>query len=181
MERRFEVRKLELIAECQVETAAFQGMRERLSTFAEPFLAWLTRREQTEHGRTYLAGLLSNEQWKNVESIAYLHNQERQPLQAFVGTAPWEHQPLLDELAIQVAGELGEPDGVLVFDPSGCSEEVEPLGRSWAPMVRAIGESRQLPGRRVPRLCRARGTRTRGRPTVSSEGLGQGREAAAHM
>jgi SRSO17 transposase len=119
MERHFETRKLELIAECQVEPATFAGMLERLRTFAEPFLAWLTRREQMDHGRTYLAGLLSNVERKNVESIAYLHDQERRPLQAFVGTAPWEHQPLLDELAIQVGKELGEADAVLVFDPSG--------------------------------------------------------------
>lgn len=121
MERQFEfeVRRLELIAECQVEPATFEGMQERLRIFAEPFLAWLTRHEQVDHGRTYLAGLLSNVETKNVESIAYLHDQERQPLQAFVGTSPWEHQPLLDELAIQVGKELGEPDAVLVFDPSG--------------------------------------------------------------
>src|SRR5437773_1133392 len=106
MERQFEgfeARKLKLIAECQVEPSAFDGMLERLKTFAEPFLQWLTRREQMEHGRTYLAGLLSNVDRKNVESIAYLHDQERRPLQAFVGTAPWAYQPLLDELAIQVA------------------------------------------------------------------------------
>jgi SRSO17 transposase len=119
MERQFETRKLELIAECQVEPETFKEMLERLRTFAEPFLAWLTRREQVEHGRTYLAGLLSGVDRKNIESIAYLHDQERQPLQAFVGTAPWEYQPLLDELAIQVAKDLGEADAVLVFDPSG--------------------------------------------------------------
>jgi SRSO17 transposase len=119
MERRFEIRKRELMAECEVKPVVFEGMLERLETFAEPFLAWLTRREQLEHGQTYLAGLLSSVDRKNVESIAYLHDQDRQPLQAFVGTAPWEHQPLMDELAIQVANELGESDGVLVFDPSG--------------------------------------------------------------
>lgn len=39
-------------------------------------------------------------------------------MQTFIGTAPWDHRPLLDELACQVGRELGEPDGVLVFDPS---------------------------------------------------------------
>jgi SRSO17 transposase len=54
-----------------------------------------------------------------VESIAYLHDQERQGLQAFVGTSRWEYQPLVDEHAIQVEKEIGEPDADLVFDTSG--------------------------------------------------------------
>jgi SRSO17 transposase len=137
MERRFETRKRELIAECQVKPGVFEGMLERLRTFAEPFLSWLTRREQVDHGQTYLAGLLSNVGRKNVESIAYLHHQERAPLQAFVGTAPWEYQPLLDELAIQVARELGEPHGVLVFDPSGFPKKGD----------HSVGVSRQWCGR----------------------------------
>jgi SRSO17 transposase len=119
MERRFEIRKRELLAECEVDPAVFKGMLERLTAFAEPFLEWLTRREQVSHAKTYLAGLVSDVERKNVESIAYLHDQERRRLQAFVGTAPWEYQPLLDELAIQVGRELGEADAVLVFDPSG--------------------------------------------------------------
>ena len=71
MERRFEVRKLELIAECQVHAAAFSGMIERLASFAQPFIDWLTRREQMDHAKAYLAGLLSSVERKNVESIAY--------------------------------------------------------------------------------------------------------------
>ena len=134
MERRFEIRKRELLAECETDPAVFKGMLERLTTFAEPFLAWLTRREQVAHARTYLAGLVSDVERKNVESIAYLHDQERRRLQAFVGTAPWKHQPLLDELAIQVGRELGEPDAVLVFDPSGFPKKGSHsvgVGRQW--------------------------------------------------
>lgn len=134
MERRFEIRKRELLAECEAEPAVFKGMLERLKTFAEPFVSWLTRREQVEHARTYLAGLVSDIERKNVESIAYLHDQERRRLQAFVGTAPWEHQPLLDELAIQVGQKFGEPDAVLVFDPSGFPKKGSHsvgVGRQW--------------------------------------------------
>lgn len=119
MERRFEIRKRQLLAECEVDAAAFEGAVERLEVFAKPFLSWLARREQRQYARSYLAGLVSNVETKNVESIAYLHDQERHRMQAFVGQSNWEHQPLLDELAIQVAGEIGEPDAVLVFDPSG--------------------------------------------------------------
>lgn len=119
MERRFEIRKAELLEECKIAPALFEGMRQRLMEFSEPFLDWFVRREQKEHAKTYLVGLVSDVERKNTESIAYLHDQERDCLQAFVGQSPWEHQPLLDELAIQVAQELGEPDAVLVFDPSG--------------------------------------------------------------
>jgi SRSO17 transposase len=119
MERRFQIRKRQLLAECKVDPVMFEGALERLEDFAQPFLSWLMRREQREYARAYLAGLVSNVETKNVESIAYMHDQERHRLQAFVGHSKWEHQPLLDELAIQVAREIGEPDGVLVFDPSG--------------------------------------------------------------
>jgi SRSO17 transposase len=47
-----------------------------------------------------------------------LHDQDRLPLQKFIGCSPWDHQPLLRELARQVGTELGEADGVIVFDPS---------------------------------------------------------------
>lgn len=134
MERRFEVRKLELIAECKVQSAAFSGMRERLTLFAQPFIDWLVRSEQMDHAKCYLAGLLSSVERKNVESIAYLHDQDRRGLQGFIGTARWEHQPLLDELAIQVGKELGEPNAVLVFDPSGFPKKGSHsvgVGRQW--------------------------------------------------
>jgi SRSO17 transposase len=134
MDRPLEVRKLELISECQVKPAVFSGMMERLRAFAEPFLSWLARREQVKHGETYLAGLLSNVERKNVESIAYLHDQDRRGLQAFVGSSSWQYQPLLDELAIQVGKEIGESDGVLVFDPSGFPKKGTHsvgVGRQW--------------------------------------------------
>jgi SRSO17 transposase len=119
MERRFEVRMEELMKECEVPKAVFDGLEDRLREFVEPFAALLCREEQGEHAQTYAAGLLSQLQEKNVESIAYLHDQERWNLQHFIGGSPWDHRPLVDELARQVGETLGEPDGVLVFDPSG--------------------------------------------------------------
>jgi SRSO17 transposase len=65
-----------------------------------------------------VTGLLSDLKRKNVESVAYLHDQDRLPLQKFVGCSPWDHCPVLRELARQVGAELGEADGVIVFDPS---------------------------------------------------------------
>lgn len=118
MERRFELRKEELMADCEVHPAVFAGMMSRLERFAEPFAERLRRPEQKKHAQTYVRGLLSDVERKNAEAIAYRHDQDRQGLQTFIGTAPWDHKPILEELARQVGQQLGESDGVIMFDPS---------------------------------------------------------------
>lgn len=134
MERRFEDRKEELLADCRVGPEVFRGVRQRLETFAEPFLASLPSPESKVHGRTYLSGLLSDVDRKNTESIAYRHDVDRQVLQRFIGYMDWDHEPVLDELARQVAAGIGEADGVLVFDPSAFPKKgTESVGvqRQW--------------------------------------------------
>ena len=39
-------------------------------------------------------------------------------MQDFIGTAPWDHRPLITVLVGQVVDRLGEPDGIIAFDPS---------------------------------------------------------------
>ena len=119
MERRYEVRLGELLNDAVMDPESLTGMLARLETFVEPFTAGLQRVEQRDNAQAYVAGLLSQAKRKNAETIAYLHDQERQGLQKFIGQAPWDHEPLLMELARQVGTALGTPDGVIVFDPSG--------------------------------------------------------------
>jgi SRSO17 transposase len=119
MERRFRVRLDELLEDAEVPPGLLRGVLPRLETFLEPFVASLSRAEQRRNAHHYVQGLLSDLDDKNAEAIAYLHDQERQALQKFLGQSPWEHGPLLDELVRQVGTELGESDGVLVLDPSG--------------------------------------------------------------
>jgi SRSO17 transposase len=118
MERRFRVRLEELLDEADVPAGLLRGVLPRLQTFLEPFVASLARAEQRHNAQHYVQGLLSDLEDKNAEAIAYLHDQQRQALQKFLGQSLWDHEPLLDELVRQVATELGEPDGVLVLDPS---------------------------------------------------------------
>jgi SRSO17 transposase len=119
MERRFEVRKEELLSDCEVPPELFRGMLARLGKFVEPFLDSLFRSEGREHATTYVAGLLSNLKRKNSEAIAYRHDEQRSGIQDFLGQSPWDHQPLVQELVRQVGTELGQDDAVIVFDPSG--------------------------------------------------------------
>ena len=66
----------------------------------------------------YLQGLLSQLPRKNAEAIAAWVDVERQVIQDFIGTVPWDHCPLVTVLVGQVAERLGEPDGIIAFDPS---------------------------------------------------------------
>jgi SRSO17 transposase len=118
MERRFAARRDQLLADAEVDPQLLRGVLPRLERFLDPFVELLQRSEQGQHARHYVAGLLSTLEYKNVESIAYLHDQEREPLQQFIGQSPWGHGPWLSALAQQVGQQLGSPDGVLVFDPS---------------------------------------------------------------
>src|SRR5947209_12766525 len=117
MQQRFRVRLAGLLDDAEVSRAVLRGMLPRLERFLEPFVASLTD-AQAGHAHHYVAGLVSDLRRKNAEEIAYLHDQERQGLQKFLGQAPWDERTLLTELARQVAAELGQADGVLVFDPS---------------------------------------------------------------
>jgi len=67
----FEARKEELVAECSVAPQVFERVLPRLERFMEPFVDRLTRREQVEHARMFVRGLLSDLEHKNAESIAY--------------------------------------------------------------------------------------------------------------
>jgi SRSO17 transposase len=119
MERRYKVRLQELLDDAVLEPEQLNGMLERLEQLVEPFANCLERSKQRTLAQCYVAGLVSQVKRKNVESIAYHHDQDRQMLQKFVGQYTWDHQPLMDELVRQVAAQLGRADAVLVFDPSG--------------------------------------------------------------
>jgi SRSO17 transposase len=123
MDRRFDTRLQEMLAQAQVSPEVTQGLLSRLETFVQPFTASLAEPEQQRHTIDYLTGLVSNLKRKTGEGIAYLHDQERQGLQKFIGLVPWSDQTLLLTLARQVGGDLGEADGVIVFDPSAFAKK----------------------------------------------------------
>ena len=118
MERRFQARLDELLDDAEVSPSLLRGLLPRLETFLEPFVRSLCCCEQRTNAQHYVSGLLSDLKSKDAESIAYLFDRERQGIQKFIGQAPWDHRPLIGELARQVGQKLGEPEGVLVFDPS---------------------------------------------------------------
>lgn len=115
----FEQRKRELESECKVRKNLFGLAANRLQAFMKPFVNSLRMKTQRGHAETVVSGLCSDLQRKNGESIAYHFGLDRKTIQHFIGESQWDDAPLRDELADQVGKELGESDGVIVFDPSG--------------------------------------------------------------
>ncbi len=111
-------RREELLRDCIVSPDVFTAMVERLGDFVVPYQRVLETEVGQRNVPLYLEGLLSHLGRKNVEEIATFVHVERQVLQDFIGTAPWDHQPLVKVLVGQVADRLGEPEGIIAFDPS---------------------------------------------------------------
>jgi SRSO17 transposase len=137
MDRRFESRLDEMMGQARVSPELLQGLVPRVTLFLDAFLQSLSGAEQKQHAVEYTTGLMSGLEHKTGEGIAYLHDQDRQGIQKFIGQVPWDHQPLLRTLALQVGTELGEPDGVLVFDPSAFPKKGD----------KSVGVARQWCGR----------------------------------
>src|SRR5262249_4943961 len=111
-------RQEELLSNCVVSPHVFDHMVDHLCDFAAPYQRCLTTEAARRNVALYLAGLLSHLHRKNAEQIAALVDVERLVMQAFIGTAPWDHRPLIKVLVGQVVERLGEPEGIIAFDPS---------------------------------------------------------------
>ncbi len=134
MDTRYAIRKSQLLDECQVAPAIFEQVIPRLYTFMEPFVTIFQGQAADQHAKTYICGLLSDIERKNIESIAYRFGQSRLPLQGFIGWDAWDDEPLRQELRRQVKTHVGQGDGVLVFDPSGfpkSGRESVGVARQW--------------------------------------------------
>ena len=109
MDHRFRSRLDEMSDQAVVPPDLSSDLLPRLETFIVPFAETLVGAEQHRHTAEYVTGLLSKLEPKTGEGIAYLHDQERQGIQKFIGQVPWDHQPLLTTLARQVGEDWERP------------------------------------------------------------------------
>jgi len=111
-------RREELLSDCIVSPEVFTPLIDRLGEFIVPYQQALETEASQRNLHLYLQGLLSHLPGKNAEDIATFVDVERQVIQDFIGTVPWDHRPLITVLVGHVADQLGEPDGIIAFDPS---------------------------------------------------------------
>ena len=110
-------RRQELLSDCIVSPDVFNSMIDRLAAFVVPYQQALETEAAQRNLHLYLQGLLSHLPSKNAEDIATFVAIERQVLQACIGTAPWDHRPLIAVVVPQVVPRLGQPDGMIALSP----------------------------------------------------------------
>jgi len=108
----------ELLADADVSPLAVRGCSERLTRYLARYLPLFGRAELREHARLAVEGRLSGLERKTSEPIAREAAQPRRALQRFVGAGQWDDEVVMAEVRVQVREELGDPNGVLVLDPS---------------------------------------------------------------
>ncbi len=96
-------RREELLRDCLVSPDVFHQMVDRLGEFVVPYQQALETEAGQRNVHLYLQGLLSHLPGKNAEDIATFVDVQRQVVQAFIGTAPWDHRPLIEVLVGQVS------------------------------------------------------------------------------
>jgi SRSO17 transposase len=111
-------RREEVWSDCLVSPDVFNRMVDRLGEFVVPYQQALEPEAGQHPMHLYLQGLLSHLPRKNAEDIAALVDVERQGIQDFIGTALWDHRPWITVLVGEVVERLGEPEGIIAFDPS---------------------------------------------------------------
>jgi hypothetical protein len=129
MDDRSHLRRREMLAEAKLRGSLMTGLWGRLRPFAA------SRAEPEPRARVggSVGGLPSPLERKTGNPLAYRPEQERPGMPTPIGHVPPDHRPWLRVLAEPVGRSIGEPDGVVVFDPSGFAERGKSVGvaRAW--------------------------------------------------
>jgi len=109
------------IPEYLVEKREVEGFVHELTVFHRKFAACFVRSEPRDSFYQDLVGQLSSVERKSIEPIA-VHTcgtQKVRSMQRSVSDAVWNEPHMTSIHQGMVAEELGEPDGVVMFDESG--------------------------------------------------------------
>jgi len=91
-----------------------------LKGFHENFHNCFIRSESREHFYNYMSGQFSDLERKSIEPMALnVKNGNIRAMQHFISDVQWDDEKLLFKYRNMVAEDLGDPDGVVIFDESG--------------------------------------------------------------
>lgn len=103
----------------EIEQKDFEAFEEELREFHAQFHDCFQRSETRENIFQYMAGQFSALERKSVEPIAlHIENASVRSMQRAISDAEWDEEKILARYHGMVAEDMGEPDGVLIFDES---------------------------------------------------------------
>src|SRR5215470_5164832 len=146
-------RREEMLSDDLVSPDVFTQMVERLGECVVPDRQALETAADPHPMHLYLQGLLSHVDRKNAEAIAAFVEVERQVLQDCIGTAPWDYRPLLTVVVGEVVEQLGEPDGIIAFDPAASRSAVRTRSGASASGAGTAARSTTAHGTRHAMSC----------------------------
>lgn len=123
-----------LLDDAVVSPDDVRGCRDHIARFLKRYLPLFYRQEQRDHAVAFVRGLLSGLERKSVEPIAARAHIPRKNLQMFLGQGAWDDEAVASEMRRHVARELGEPEGIIVLDPSSFPKKGEDscgVARQW--------------------------------------------------
>ncbi|MGA1870146.1 MAG: transposase, partial [bacterium] len=96
------------------------GFIEELKGFHEQFKDCFSRSEPRDNFYNYMVGQLSVLERKSIEPMALnIENGSVRSLQRYISDAIWHEDKMVERYHELVAEDMGDPDGVLIFDETG--------------------------------------------------------------
>jgi SRSO17 transposase len=103
-----------------IEKANVKGFIGELKTFHEEFRDCFSRSEPRENFFQYMVGQLRELERKSIEPIALnVQDGKVRSMQRFISDVIWDEEKLLDKYRSMVNEDMGDPNGVLIFDETG--------------------------------------------------------------
>jgi SRSO17 transposase len=103
-----------------VESSDVEGFMDELREFQSAFHDCFTRSEPREHFFDYMVGQYSALARKSIEPMALqVEGGSIRGLQRFISDAVWDEEQMRWDYQHLVATEIGDLDGVLMFDETG--------------------------------------------------------------
>ena len=111
---------LYVVPKFDLEHSDVKDFMNELNGFHEQFYDCFQRSESRDHFFNYMAGQFSPLERKSIEPIALaIEDGNVRAMQRFVSDAPWDEEKMLVKFRSLVNNDLGEQDGVLIFDERG--------------------------------------------------------------
>jgi len=112
------------IPKFSLERGDVEGFMDELHGFHEQYRDCFMRSESREHFWLYMAGQFSTLERKSIEPIALrVEDGNVRAMQRFVSDVVWEEKLMLKQYHTLVNEDMGDPDGILIFDESGFAKK----------------------------------------------------------